>query len=279
MIGLLILLVILCLYYNNTLQVVRYSILKEKIPKPFQGSRILLLSDLHDYEFGENNCRLIAMIQKENPDYIMISGDMLKKASVLSTQHTYCLLEQLIDKYPVYYAPGNHEEYFERNFSENGEYIQFVDTIKKMGVHYISNETVCIEKEQSTLSITGLSLPKRYFAKFYEHVELKKEDLENYIGKEKKGDYEILLAHNPNYFPVYAQWGADLVLSGHVHGGVVILPFLGGVISTTFQLFPKYDFGMFQEGKSQMILSKGLAVHTIKLRLFNKPEIAIIELG
>ena len=148
-----------------------------------------------------------------------------------------------------------------------------------MGVHYISNETVCIEKEQSTLSITGLSLPKRYFAKFYEHIELKKEDLENYIGKEKKGDYEILLAHNPNYFPVYAQWGADLVLSGHVHGGVVILPFLGGVISTTFQLFPKYDFGMFQEGKSQMILSKGLAVHTIKLRLFNKPEISIIELG
>ena len=70
-----------------------------------------------------------------------------------------------------------------------------------------------------------------------------------------------------------------MVLSGHVHGGIVILPFLGGVISTTYELFLKYDFGMFQEENARMVLSKGLGVHTIKLRLFNVPEISVITLG
>ena len=90
--------------------------------------------------------------------------------------------------------------------------------------------------------------------------------------------YTILLAHNPDYFPVYAEWGADLVLSGHVHGGMVILPVLGGVVSPMVRLFPKYYRGMYECRNKKMILTGGLGGHTLKFRVNNKPEICVIHL-
>ena len=125
--------------------------------------------------------------------------------------------------------------------------------------------------------MAGLHLQKEYFAKFYEDVRFDHSNVAELIGK-KQEEYTILLAHTPVYFEEYAKWGANLVCSGHVHGGIVILPFLGGVISTTYELFPKYDHGQFQIDNTKMVLSRGLGMHTIKLRLFNKPEISVIKL-
>ena len=128
-----------------------------------------------------------------------------------------------------------------------------------------SNKPVIFLTKEELLHLYNFKIPKNG-----EKIKL----LDMY-GKE----YEIVLAHNPNYFDTYVQWGADLVLSGHVHGGSVILPFLGGVISTTYELFPKYDFGNFKRGKADLVLSRGLGMHTIKVRLFNRPEVSVITLG
>ena len=98
------------------------------------------------------------------------------------------------------------------------------------------------------------------------------------LGKADKDAFSLLLAHNPVWFEDYAAWGADLTLSGHVHGGVVRLPFLGGVLSTSFRLFPKYDGGYFTKEGKHMIISRGLGAHTIPLRLFNPAELVVIEL-
>lgn len=87
-----------------------------------------------------------------------------------------------------------------------------------------------------------------------------------------------MIAHNPEYFPAYAEWGADLVLSGHVHGGLMRLPFLGGVIAPSMKLFPKYDGGVFEEHGSTMILSRGLGTHTLPIRIFNPGELVVIRL-
>lgn len=271
------LLIILCVYYNKALKCVYYRIPKEGIPRDFLGSKIVLLTDLHESEFGKNNRRLIEKIDKEHPDYIMIAGDMLVKGRKMKTDKTLYLLENLSKRYSIYYAPGNHEEYLEQLF-ENGEYKEFIQKLTKLGVKYLANDSAFLKKGNSQIAVTGLHLQKRYFAKFYEKVTFDVENMTELLGA-PKGEYQILLAHNPNYFDVYERWGADLVLSGHVHGGIVILPFLGGVISTTYELFPKYDFGMFQEENARMVLSKGLGVHTIKLRLFNVPEISVITLG
>lgn len=270
--------ILLCIYYNEALKCEYYRVPKDKLPQAFWGSKIVMLADLHNHEFGKGNIRLLEKIKKESPDYIMIAGDMLVKGKNLKTELVQELLINLSKICPVYYAPGNHEEYLERNFSQEGLYQKFVEEIEKCGVKYLLNQSCYIEKENQKIHVTGLHLPKKFFAKFYEKVTMEKKDLESLIG-ESKDCYEILIAHNPNYFTAYEKWGADLVLSGHVHGGIVILPFLGGVISTTYELFPYYDFGVFQSGDTQMILSRGLGTHTIKLRLFNVPEISVILLG
>ena len=237
-----------------------------------------MLADLHNHEFGKGNIRLLEKIKRENPDYIMIAGDMLVKGEQLKTEHMLKFLVELLKICPVYYAPGNHEEYLERKFEKEGFYQEFVQEIERYGVKYLANQSCYIEKTNQKIRVTGLHLQKHFFVRFYEKVTMEKEDLEELIGKSEEC-YDILIAHNPNYFSVYEKWGANLVLSGHVHGGIVILPFLGGVISTTYELFPTYDFGMFQSGNTRMVLSRGLGTHTIKLRLFNVPEISVIMLG
>lgn len=273
-----VLLLLLCIYYNQALQTVSYYIPKEEVPEAFWGTKIVLLADLHNHQFGKNNERLLRKIKEAAPDYIMIAGDLLVKGEQLQTESMASFLETLAQNCPVYYAPGNHEEELERRFYEGQEYSGFVKKIQEAGVHYLANQSIFLEKDGMQIRVTGLHLEKVYFSKFYKKVELPIEHLENLIGERKVG-YEILLAHNPNYLPVYEKWGANLVLSGHVHGGVVVFPFFGGVLSTTFELFPKYDFGLFQYKSTKMVLTKGLAMHTIKLRLFNKPEISLIHLG
>ena len=104
------------------------------------------------------------------------------------------------------------------------------------------------------------------------------EYLDGLIGKAEEESYQILLAHNPEYFETYADWGADLTLSGHVHGGIMRLPVLGGVISPKLVLFPKYDGGHFIRKDAHMVLSRGLGMHTIPIRIFNPAELVLIHL-
>ncbi|MDE6892596.1 MAG: hypothetical protein K2P50_12455, partial [Lachnospiraceae bacterium] len=101
--------------------------------------------------------------------------------------------------------------------------------------------------------------------------------LDRLIGRPDKSRATVLIAHNPRYFEVYAGWGADFVVSGHVHGGLMRLPFLGGVISPALKLFPKYDGGEFHEGKSTLILGRGLGTHTLPIRIFNPGEVVVID--
>ena len=127
------------------------------------------------------------------------------------------------------------------------------------------------------MEICGLELERCY----YQRLRLKnmeKSYLNGLLGKSREDCYELLIAHNPDYFKEYAAWGADLTLSGHVHGGVMRLPYLGGVISPMLHLFPKYDGGMFKEYGRLMILGRGLGMHTIPVRVFNPGEVVVVDL-
>lgn len=272
-----VLLLFLGAYYNKALETVVYNVPKEEVPKEFWGTKLILLADLHNHEFGKKNERLLKKIREAKPDYIMIAGDLLLKSEQLQTERTLNFLTELTKDFPVYYAPGNHEEMLEHRFADGG-YADFLKELKVAGVSYLANQSAVLERNGKKVRVTGVHLEKKYFSKVYNKTELQIEELEKLIGQAGT-EYEILLAHNPIYLPVYERWGADLVLSGHVHGGIVILPFVGGLLSTTYEVFPKYDFGMFQSGKTRMVLTKGLAMHTIKFRLFNKPEISLIRLG
>ena len=104
------------------------------------------------------------------------------------------------------------------------------------------------------------------------------EYLTKILGEPRADACQILIAHNPLYFEEYAAWGADVVVSGHVHGGIMRLPLLGGVLSPNLSLFPKYDGGRFELGKSSLLLSRGLGTHTVPLRIFNPGELVVVEI-
>ena len=123
----------------------------------------------------------------------------------------------------------------------------------------------------------GSEIDEAYYKRL-KTVEMPPDYLHSVLGQASDSMYTILLAHNPDYFPRYAAWGADLTLSGHVHGGVARVPFWGkGVISPSWHPFPRYDGGVFRENASVMVLSRGLGMHTIHIRLFNPAELWVIE--
>lgn len=238
--------------------------------------KIILLSDLHNKSFGKGNRKLIEAIDKIAPDMILIAGDMYTSVPDGDIRTAWELVGALAAKYPVYYGNGNHE-HKTRLFPEQfgTMYQEFSDKINKAGVNHLVNAKVYLP--DLNMDIYGLEIAREYYKKF-KTVPMEKKYLEQLLGKTDESRFSVLIAHNPDYFKTYASWGADLVVSGHVHGGLMRLPVLGGVLSPALRFFPKYDGGEFQEKSAAMILSRGLGTHTLPVRIFNPGELVVIEL-
>lgn len=271
LIAIVIFFIIVMIIDGNRFVIREYTLTTDKIDKEYTFA---LLSDLHDRTYGENNERLLAAVDKVNPDIILNAGDMMTTKPKYSLDTALSVMKSLAAKYPVYYGLGNHEyrmkiyrEYYGDAFE------RYVDELESFGIRVLDNETA----EAGVFSITGLSIDREYYKRFQKTV-MRPDYLDKTIGKADSEKYRILIAHNPEYFEEYAAWEADLVLSGHVHGGIMRLPLLGGVISPKLALFPKYDGGMFIEKESTMILSRGLGMHTIPIRIFNPGELVVIHL-
>lgn len=278
-IGIIIILFIFLMHReNHHLAVSKYRIHSDKLPKEFDNVKVVLLTDLHNNLFGKNNENLIRRIRNEKPDYIMVTGDMLighKKADYYETLN---LLETLSEEFDIYYVNGNHEQKLaEGEETKDTIYKEYHDILVANGIHFVHNKTIKIKRKDATINVTGLEIAAEFYNKI-NRPEMTIEYIKKCIGRCDPKTYTILLAHNPMYFNYYAKWGADLVLSGHVHGGIMRLPFLGGVISPQYVLFPQYDSGRFEQDSSTMLLSRGLGVHTIKIRIFNRPEIMVFTL-
>ena len=257
---------------GNRFRVVKYSLGSHKIK---EEHKYIVLSDLHNKSYGKKNERLLKKIHKLSPEAILIAGDILTAKPGKSYEVALELMKELAQKYPIYYGMGNHETrlfLYPEVYGEMGK--NYEEDLKKIQVQLMRNES---RECQDNIRITGLDMKREYYKRFHKKP-MDKDYLRNTLGTVKTEEYEILLAHNPDYFEEYAAWGADLVLSGHVHGGMMRLPILGGVVSPAFRVFPKYDGGIFKEGKSTMILSRGLGMHTIPIRIFNPGELILIEL-
>lgn len=249
---------------------------KCKTGKLKKDAKIILLSDLHNKSFGKGNRKLLKAIYKVDPDMILVAGDMYTSAKDGDIRTAWELICELADKYPVYYGNGNHEHKTRLFPEEFGTmYQEFVEKIGEAGVSHLINEKVYLPA--FNMDIYGLEIDREYYKKF-KNVQMEKNYLEQLLGKTDENRFSLLIAHNPDYFETYAAWGADLVVSGHVHGGLMRLPVLGGVLSPAIRLFPRYDGGEFNEGNSTMILSRGLGTHTLPIRIFNPGELVIIEL-
>ena len=223
---------------------------------------------------------MLNAIKFAKPDGILIAGDMvvektLKNRARIGYRKAENLITILASQYPVYYENGNHESRWKRNKDRHSE--KFMDYRKRLaaaGVHFLENESLRIGK----LRITGLELPNDYFHKKIRIPKLSAKGIESMTGSADPDCFNILLAHSPQFFKAYMDWGADLVLAGHFHGGMVRFPVFGGAVSTYFRPFPRYDHGVFRYGDQRMIVSAGLGMHSIPIRINNPEELVIIEL-
>lgn len=259
----------------------KYELKFKNLPPSFHGKRIAFLSDLHGEVFGKENEGLLQLIHEVKPSAILIGGDMVvggkhlsgreRKESFFSVKTSLSLIENLSASYPIYHALGNHEEKL-----EEGLLREYEAGLLDKGVCLLDNTRVELKSDYGErIFLYGLSLGREYYPKF-KRGRLEREDVETRIGK-KKG-FSVLLAHSPFYFSAYKAWGADLTLSGHLHGGIMRLPFFGGVLGPDFIPFPRYSGGLYEADGKNMIVSCGLGTHTVKLRIFNPPELTIIDL-
>lgn len=276
---------IISIIENRRLIVTRYQVCSPKLPPDFNGKKMVVLADLHNASFGKNNALLLQKIQEENPDYIVIAGDMIIAKRGSDIRVPVKLIQELASSYPVYYAKGNHELRAALEPEVYGTLWEEYKTALQDSVYWLDNKTIELtsqpeRKEKSErrmkVQLTGLDTDTKYYQRF-RRKPMEVSYLRDVLGECDTDAYQILIAHHPAYFSAYAEWGADLVLSGHLHGGMVRLPGLGGMISPMVQFFPKYDRGRYQEGNSIMLLSGGLGNHTFKFRVNNLPELVSVE--
>ncbi len=238
--------------------------------------RAVVLADLHNKKYGKDNELLIEAIREAKPDMILVAGDIPTAKPGLSLDTALHLMKELSKDYPIYYGNGNHEQRMGLYPDVYGDMAKrYQEGLKELGIEPIINAHVKLE--EYGITIYGSEIDRFYYKRF--KVQPMEDDyMTSILGQVDKSFYAILLAHNPDYFPQYAAWGADLVLSGHVHGGMVRIPFVGkGVASPNIRFFPKYDGGLFEEGESRMLLSRGLGMHTIPVRVFNPGELLVVD--
>ncbi|MCD8379316.1 MAG: metallophosphoesterase [Lachnospiraceae bacterium] len=276
-IRILLLAVIVCcgIIFHDThhFHIVRYRLTHPKLKK---AVRVVVLADLHDTVYGKDNERLYAAVKEQKPDFILIAGDMVTASLRSDFGASAALLEKLAAEFPVYYGMGNHESRLAERKEDYGDrYEEYRHKLQRTGVVFLKNDSVVFPQYQ--IALHGLELEEHYYRRTSGR-RLPADYLERRFGKADEDFFHLLIAHNPEFFPQYADWGADLTVSGHVHGGIVRLPILGGVISTSFRLFPKYDGGLFTDHGSAMIISRGLGSHTIPLRMFNPGECVVIDM-
>lgn len=254
---------------SKELKVTEYGVDVEGIESPL---KIVAISDLHSREYGDDNGALLALIAQQHPDAVFAVGDMINRdASESDIRQFLELLVKLQKIAPVYYSTGNHEvDYMEKHGEE------LLERIAETGAAVLYDNYVETEIAGITIRIGGTSGHYR---------DSNWEERLDYAMQEEIGSTDVpavVLMHMPEnmiFDSARERWDADLYISGHTHGGVVRLPFIGGIVAPTQGLFPKYDYGYFiVDGRLDLIITSGFAGYGAIPRVFNRPEICVINL-
>lgn len=262
----------------HTFQITHYDIESPKL-KNVKKRKLILLSDLHNCSYGKENEKLLKAIKEEKPDIILVAGDMLVGKEQVSTETASRFVIKLSEICDTYYANGNHEQRMKENTKRYGDsYRRYKQELCKAKIIYLENEKAELQWESCDVEIHGLEIPSIGYKKFRK-VSLPERCIEKSLGKADTSKYQILIAHNPIYMSDYINWGADLIVSGHLHGGVVRIPHWRGIITPQGGLFPKYSGEITKIGDATAVVSKGIGIHTIKVRFLNPAEVVVLHVG
>lgn len=258
---------------TNRFTVSNYVYKDKKIKKKFRAA---VLADLHNKKYGRDNDKLYSRIESFSPDMILIAGDMINGHVGEKFEDTVSFLARLAKKYPIYYANGNHEmrmDIYRDNYGDS--YDEFCRSIREAGITLLVNDRITLPEYGVT--VIGSEINKKHYKRMG-IVPMEEGELLAELGAPEKDSCNILLAHNPDFFEDYVSYGAELVFSGHVHGGIARIPFIKkGILSPNARFFPKYYQGEYKKEKTTMIVSRGLGSHTIPIRLFNPGDLVIVD--
>ena len=263
-------LIIWIAWANTAIELNEYQIKSEELPENFEGFRIVQVSDLHNTEIGEENTKLLKLIENAKPDIIVITGDTVDSYHT-DVEVSLRFVEKAVRIAPCYYVTGNHEARFSKEFFQS-----FEEKLKEYGVQVLHDESVMLEKDGEYILLAGLDDPT--FASNHEGIRYS--NLSSHIKElfSEEG-FHVLLSHRPELFETYVEADVDLVFSGHAHGGQFRLPFVGGIVAPNQGFFPEYDAGLFLEDGTNMVVSRGIGNSIIPVRFHNRPEVIVVELS
>jgi len=260
--------VFLGLAFYSGLVVEKYTVNTDKLNEG-QSIRIVLITDLHNHIYGPGQSELVQLIREQEPDIIALAGDIADiRAPLLGTE---MLLQGIQGVAPVYYVSGNHEYW-----SNDIRHIK--DTISKYEGTVLEGSYEKITIDNSAIIVAGIDDPESVK---YEKLESNGEVgfYQAFSELSKEPAFKVLLSHRPELIETYKQSHFDLVLSGHAHGGQVRIPFLlNGLYSPNQGWFPKYAGGMYDHGSLIQIVSRGVSFNPRLPRIFNPPEVVVIDI-
>jgi len=254
---------------NTRIVVTEYELYFENLPDSFDGFRIAMLSDIHAAVFGDSNERLIALVTEAQPDIIAITGDLIDGYEQLAAEIQLEIAESLVTSLsplaPIYYVTGNHDW-------DSGAIRPLLTMLEECGVHILRNKYTLLESGGDTIILAGTDDPNGPADMIKPH-----EFVEKIVDSEGRS-FIVMLEHRNNNLSLYNVLDVELVLSGHAHGGLIRLPFTDGLIGQQRDWFPTYTSGIYKVGGTSMVVSRGLGNHTGVPRIFNNPELVIVEL-
>ncbi|QAT50303.1 metallophosphoesterase [Caproiciproducens sp. NJN-50] len=259
------------LYRGNTsIQTTQVRISSERIPVSFDGFVIVHVSDLHNAEFGNNQDGLLEAVKDAAPNLIAITGDLIDSRHTNITKAME-FINGAVTIAPVYYVTGNHE-------SRISEYPQIEKQMAEAGVIILRNQGTALKRKGNGIRLLGLDDPD-FIRRGNPANPLSTADamLKNLLNN--NSSYTVLLSHRPELFDIYSANDIDLVLSGHAHGGQVRVPFIGGLVAPNQGVFPKYYEGVYEKGRTKMVVSRGLGNSIAPVRINNRPELVVITLS
>lgn len=255
-----VLMAVFLIWGNNGIVVKKHIFYSSKIPESFQGFRIVQISDLHNKEFGKDQRRLLHAVSEQEPDIIVITGDLIDSRHT-DMENAMDFIRGAVGIADVYFIAGNND-------IEAEKYGDLKKMMRDERVIILENQVLDIVNETGdAIRIAGLAYSYSY-----------KEILGNMSGGFDPGMFTVLLAHQPERLEQYAGTGTELVFAGHAHGGQIRIPFVGGLVAPGQGLFPKYTEGIYSMGTTAMVVSRGLGNSIIPLRIFNTPEVVVVIL-
>ena len=262
---------------------------------------IIFISDFHNKKFKNDYYDLIESLINLNPEYIILGGDFVdfstfqSKKNDVKYKRTLIFINKLCEKIGknsatknynlkgIFFGFGNHELRLKTRTDNSyltDVYNQLINTLKNNNIQLLDDTTFALN---DGISLSGLSLYEGYYSNLFEksemHTSIEYEILDRYFNNIDKEKFNIMVFHKPDYCEDLIDYGFDLVLSGHNHGGLINFPIIGPIFSPDLKLFPKYNAGQYSYKNKSVIISTGIGEHFIKLRVNNKPEICFININ